>query len=118
MITIVDDDPSVRRAIKRLLRSLGHDVEAFASAQEYFDREHQGNSECLILDVHLGGMSGFDLQKKLIETGISLPIIFITAHDDDETRRKAVNCGASAYLVKPFDDQALIHAIQLATHRP
>lgn len=115
MISIVDDDPSVRRALKRLLRSFGYDVEAFPSAQEYLSRESGQAPDCLILDIHLGGVSGFDLQRTLQESGEAPPIIFITAYDDSDTRNQAT--AAVAYLRKPFDDQVLIDAIHKATSK-
>ena len=114
MISIVDDDPSVRRALRRLLRSLGYEVETFNSASDFFASQNQENMECLILDIHMSGMSGFELQQRLIEEGRNLPIIYITAHHDEQTRKRAVQSGAIAYLRKPFDDQSLIEAIRQA----
>jgi FixJ family two-component response regulator len=114
MIAVVDDDPSVCRALKRLLRSLSHEVETFSSARDFLDWHPEGNLDCLILDVHMPDMTGFELKRKLSEDGRNPPIIFITAHDDLQTRQCALNSNVVAYLRKPFDDQSLIDAIQKA----
>ena len=111
MISVVDDDPSVRRSLRRLLRSLKYDVEVFASAQEFLDFSFPEPLECLILDVHIGGMNGFELQQKLLDEGRTPPVIFITAHDDEPTRERVRKSGAIAYVRKPFDEQTLIDAL-------
>ena len=116
MISVVDDDPSVRRGLKRLLRSLGYEVETFESAQDFVSGEHH-ECECLILDIHMGGISGFDLYRRLMREGFQPPIIFITAHDDEQTRNKVKELGAVAYLRKPFEEQLLIAAISKALSR-
>src|SRR3990172_2024851 len=101
LIAIVDDDPSVRRALHRLVRSAGYTVETFASAREFLDWLPQGQAACLVLDVHMSGMSGFDLQERL-----AVPIIFTTGHDDAQTRTRIEQSGAAGHLRMPFDEQA------------
>lgn len=112
-IYIVDDDPSVRRGLRRLLQSAGFNVETFGSAQEFLNAEHQETRSCLILDVHLGGMSGIGLQKHLSESGYKIPVIFITAFDDEITHRQMLSAGCP-FLIKPFPDEKLIDALRAA----
>ena len=112
MIGLVEDDPSFRRALRRLLSAAGFSVAAFASAEEFLASESAGATACLVLDVYLGGMSGFDLQQYLATAGVPIPAIFITAHDDPVTRERARS--GVAYLQKPFREDALIGAIQQA----
>jgi FixJ family two-component response regulator len=113
VIAIVDDDPSVRRALHRLVQANGYTVESFATARDFLDASTRGRPACLVLDVHLNG-SGFELQERLAADGMKIPIIFITAHDDDSTRRRVEQSGAAAHLWKPVDKQALLHAIHRA----
>jgi FixJ family two-component response regulator len=109
-IFIVDDDESVRRSLKRLLRSVGFKVEVFASARAFL--EHGCTSECLlVLDKQMPEIDGIELQRMLIEAGHKIPVIFITAHQDANAREAAIGSGAIAYLEKPFDDQVLLDAI-------
>jgi FixJ family two-component response regulator len=117
MISIVDDDPSVRRALSRLVRLAGYAVESFASAAEFLASGTRGRTACLILDIQLdgGGMSGFDLQERLVADGIAPPTIFITAHGDARTREQARKSGVAGFLSKPFGDQALLDLIQRET---
>jgi FixJ family two-component response regulator len=106
-VGIVDDDASLRSALARALRGYGIRVRTFESAEEFLQRADTAPPECVVLDVHLGGLSGFELQDLLVAAGAAPPIIFITAHDDllaDRTRRE----GASGYLRKPFDTSALV----------
>ena len=111
-IGVVEDDPSFLRALRRLLSAAGFSVAAFASAEEFLASKSTGAMSCLVLDVHLGGMSGFDLQQRLATAGDPIPTIFITAHDDRVTRTRARS--GVAYLRKPFREGALIGAIQQA----
>jgi len=111
LVSIVDDDLSVRRALRRLVESAGYTVETFASAREFLDSAPSHQTACLVLDVHLGGMSGFELRERLSARGVALPIIFITAYDDTSTRERARQPGVIAYLRKPFDGGALLDAI-------
>lgn len=114
VIAIVDDDSSVRRSLHRLLQSVGYTVATFASAGEYLDSLSRRRPDCLVLDIHLSGMSGFELQERLVADGAGVPIIFITAHDDASTREGIERSGAAGHLWKPFDDQALLDAIRKA----
>jgi len=115
-ISIVDDDLSVRRALRRLVQSAGYTVEAFASAREFLNSSPSGRTACLVLDIHLDGMSGFELSEQLAEDRTAIPIIFITAHDDARTRERVRRAGVAAYLPKPFDEQALLDAIAKAVN--
>lgn len=111
MVFIVDDDDSVRKAIKRLINSVGMKVETFASAQEFLSCEHYDGPCCLILDVRMPGLSGLDLQQELSKTDHSLPIIFITGHGNIPMSVQAMKAGAVDFLEKPFEDQALLDLI-------
>jgi FixJ family two-component response regulator len=114
IILVVDDDVSVREALGSLIRSAGLTVETFASAQELLARPRPEGPSCLVLDVRLPGLSGLDLQKRLAEINLDIPIIFITGHGDVPTSVKAMKAGAIEFLTKPFDDQELLDAIQKA----
>jgi len=114
LIAIVDDDPSVRRALHRLVQSAGYTVETFASAREFLEWLPRGQAACLVLDIHLDGMSGFDLQEHLAADGVGVPVIFISAHDDAPTRERIERSGAAGHLWKPVDEPALLDAIRLA----
>jgi FixJ family two-component response regulator len=114
LVAIVDDDASLRRALGRLVRAAGFAVKTFASAEEFLASDRSVPPRCLVLDVRLGGMGGFELHGCLNEAGTSPPVIFITAHDDVATRERARRAGASHYLRKPFDEDALIDAIHRA----
>ena len=106
VIAIVDDDPSVRRSLHRLVQSAGYTVQTFASAREFLDWVPRGRTACLVLDIHLDGVSGFELQERLAGDGAGIPIIFITAHDDAPTRQRIERSGIAAYLRKSFDERA------------
>jgi FixJ family two-component response regulator len=114
IIYIVDDDESVLRAMKRLILSMNMDVESFASGREFLDSDYRDQNACLIVDVKIPGMSGMELQQKLVDKGSKLPVIFITAFDTEETRDQAKKAGAAGYFQKPVDDQALLDSIQWA----
>jgi FixJ family two-component response regulator len=113
-IAVIDDDASVRRALQRLLRSAGFTVATFATAREFLDADQWAQTACLVLDIHLPGMSGVELQEYLAASGVPIPIVFITAHDDVSTRERVSRAGAVGYLRKPFDQGTLIEAIGLA----
>ncbi len=113
-IYIVDDDDSVRRAMKRLIRSAGMEARTFASAQEFLDLQSVNQNACMIIDIKLQGMSGLELHDELRAKGIDLPVIFITGFDTPETRNQAKMAGAAGYFRKPLDDQALLDTIQWA----
>jgi FixJ family two-component response regulator len=116
-VFVIDDDPSVRVALKRLVESVGLTCETFESADSYL-RAQQGHAPgCLVLDVRMPGMSGLDLQAHLGRGGYCLPIIFLTAHGDVRTSVRAMKAGAVEFLTKPFHEQELLEAIQHAIER-
>src|SRR5438094_5046854 len=117
VVFVVDDDPSVRRAIQRLVESVGLQVELFGSAQEFLRSERPDAPSCLVLDIRLPGISGLDFQRQLAEANIHIPIIFITAHGDIPMTVRAMKAGAVEFLTKPFRDQDLLDAIQIALER-
>ncbi len=117
VISVVDDNTSVRSSLKRLLRSMGFEVRTFASALEFLQQGPLHDHGCAIVDVRMPGMNGIDLQKKLQEFRISPPIIFITAYEDPGVREQAVQAGAVAFLQKPLVDSSLTDAIDLALER-
>jgi FixJ family two-component response regulator len=114
IVFVVDDDPSVRRGLERLLRAEGYRTESFVSARDFLERSDRGARGCLVLDVRLSGLSGFDLQLALEASGWRLPIIFITGHGDADMAARALKSGAVDFLAKPFDAQDLLAAIQRA----
>ena len=114
LISVVDDDDSVRESLGGLIRSVGFAVKVFASAEEFLNSDHLRNTDCLILDVRMPGMNGLELQRQLAATDRKIPVIFITAHGDDEVRSRALNGGAVDYLLKPFSEEALLNAIDAA----
>jgi len=116
-VFVIDDDGRMRAAMQRLLKSVGLRAEAFASPQEFLRRKLPDGPSCLILDVRLPGMSGLDVQRKLTETGLQIPVIFITGHGDIPMTVKAMKSGAVEFLTKPFRDQDLLDAIQQALQR-
>lgn len=113
-VFIVEDDPSMRAALKNLLKSVGLEAQLFASAQEFLADKRPDVPSCLILDVRLPGLSGLELQKELAASNIHIPIIFITAHGDIPMSVRAMKAGAVEFLTKPFRDQDLLDAIQLS----
>lgn len=117
VIAVVDDDVSVCRSLRRLLQSAGYAVATFASADEFLDASPRTRAGCLILDVHLAGTSGFELQERLVTDGAAVPTIFITAHDDAATRERIEGSGAAGHLWKPFEGEALLGAIRKAIER-
>jgi len=117
MVFVIDDDESMREALKSLIRSVGLRVETFASAQEFLESRRPNVAACLILDVRMPGLSGLDLQRDLVERNIHIPIIFITGHGDIPMSVRAMKAGAVEFLTKPFRDQDLLDAIQQALDR-
>jgi FixJ family two-component response regulator len=113
-ISIVDDDASIREALKRLMRAVRFDVDAYASAEEFLASGSLNDTACLILDVNLPGMSGFELQNQLNSKRPGIPIIFITAHADEPSRQRALRGGAIDFLSKPVRREPLFKAIQSA----
>ena len=116
IVFVVDDDPSVRRSTERLLRSAGLKVQTFSSAREFLRHQPDGPS-CLVLDVRMPGLSGMDLQRELAQSGINIPIIFITAHGDIPTTVRAMKAGAVEFLTKPFRGRILVDAVRAAIER-
>src|SRR5215510_13540526 len=117
VVFIVDDDASVRRSIQDLLSSVALRSEAFATPQDFLDRQRADCPGCLVLDVRLPGMSGLDFQRRLAEIGVTLPIIFITGHGDVPMTVQAMKSGAVEFLTKPFRPQELLDAVQQALDR-
>lgn len=116
-VFIVDDNADVRTTMRRLLKTVGLHAEVFANAQDFLQWKIPDGPSCLVLDVRLPGMSGLDVQRNLIEAGINIPIIFITAHADIPMTVKAMKSGAAEFLTKPFRDQDLLDAIEQALQR-
>lgn len=102
LVFVVDDDAAVRKSLQRLARTAGYEAETFTSMR----------GGCLVLDIYMGGMNGFELQERLVSDRCSVPIIFITAHDDPVTRERIRRSGAAGYLSKPFDPEALLDEIR------
>jgi FixJ family two-component response regulator len=120
LIAIVDDDESVCRAIKRLVRSLGMDADIFTSGQEFAELMEAMpllQADCVILDVQMPGLSGLEVQERLAKSHSRLPVIFITAHDDLGLRERGLAAGAVAFLRKPFNDELLIRTLRAALER-
>jgi len=113
LIYVVDDDASMRRALERLLRSANFRVEVFSSAHEFLGRRRPGGG-CLLLDVRMPGMTGLELQQRLVLTQPDLPVVLITAHGNERLRHRALESGASAFLQKPFEDRELLEAVERA----
>jgi FixJ family two-component response regulator len=110
-IAVVDDNLSMLQGLDRLLSAHGYRVQTFTSGESFLDAFARCDAECLVLDIHLSGISGIDLQRKLLATGKNLPVIFMTAIDTEATRREALGLGCVAYLRKPFMAKLLIDAI-------
>lgn len=110
-IIIIDDNPSMLQSLNRLLSAHGFHVRTFASAESFLDDFANCEADCLLLDIHLDGISGIELQRRLISSGIDLPVIFMTAMDNEMTRQEAFDAGCIAYLRKPFLGKLLIDAI-------
>jgi FixJ family two-component response regulator len=111
LISIVDDDQSVRQGLRRLLTSVGFTVNTFASGEEYLNSDQLGKADCLILDIRMSGMSGIELHRQLVANHSELPTIFITAHEEETVRAQASGVGAITVLIKPFSEEALLKAI-------
>jgi FixJ family two-component response regulator len=117
VVFVVDDDPSVRDSIRRLLGTVALPVRAFGSAREFLEGDRPDVPSCLVLDVRLPGMSGIDFQRELTAAGIRTPIVFITAHGDVSMSVKAMKAGAFEFLTKPFHDQDLLDAVHAALEK-
>lgn len=121
VIAIIDDDPSAREATQRLVRSLGHKTQVFSSAEEYLESEHGQQlgqqPACVITDLHMPGMSGIDLQDRLIADGSRVPMIFVTAYFEEQVEAQAMEAGAYGFLRKPFDDESFVACLDKALNR-
>ncbi len=117
VVFVVDDDPSVRRSTERLLRSAGFKVQTYSSAGEFLGGHRSEGPACLVLDVRMPGLSGMDLQRELAQSGIHIPIIFITAHGDIPMSVRAMKAGAAEFLTKPFRGRSLLDAVRAAIER-
>jgi FixJ family two-component response regulator len=117
VVFVVDDDASVRRSTERLVRSVGLAIQAFASAREFLDGARVEKPGCLILDVHMPGLSGLDLQRELAQRGVEIPIIFLTGHGDIPMTVRAMKAGAAEFLTKPVRPRDLLSAIHAAIER-
>jgi FixJ family two-component response regulator len=116
-VFVIDDDPDIRAAMQRLLETVGLHAELFAAAQDFLQQKMPEVPSCLVLDLRLPGMSGLEVQRRLIEAGVKIPIIFITAHGDIPTSVRAMKSGAVEFLTKPFRDKDLLDAIEQALQR-
>ncbi|HEX7862243.1 MAG TPA: response regulator [Verrucomicrobiae bacterium] len=114
IVAVVDDDPSVLKALARLLRSAGYEVKTFVSPQEFLSSASISSARCVVVDVQMPGMSGFELQSRLKDMGRQVPIVFITAHDTPQTRVSACESGTVGLLLKPFSDDALLELLHKA----
>lgn len=118
LISIIDDDRSVREAIQGLIRSLGYATAAFGSAEDYLDSGRVRDTACIITDLQMPGLSGIDLQRRLIADGHRTPVIFVTAFPSDRLRKQALDAGAFGFLSKPFEESSLITCIDKALQQP
>jgi FixJ family two-component response regulator len=115
VVAIVEDDAAMRKSIERLLRASGYATVAFGSAEDFLGRAAADSVVALVLDIHLGGMSGIELKRHLAVAGSTIPVVFITAFDDDATRAEAIATGCIDYLQKPFDAGRLTQAVERAS---
>ena len=118
LVSIVDDDPSVRSSTRRLLRSSGMRAEVFASAEEFLQSGHMTETGCLLLDMSMPGINGLELQRRLAETNHTIPIVFLSARANEEEERRALRAGAANFLRKPVSKEALLRAISTALEFP
>jgi FixJ family two-component response regulator len=114
LVSVVEDDPYFRESMRRLMRSLGYNVEAFSSAADFLASPRLIETTCLIADVHMPAMTGVELYRHLIEAGYTIPTILVTAYPDDVDRARALNDGVVCYLRKPVDEQHLIRCLRAA----
>jgi FixJ family two-component response regulator len=114
MVAVIEDDGSYRVAVQRLLKSAGHSVQAFGSAEAFLNSGQQHETRCLICDIRMPGMSGLELQSKLNSDHCPIPTIFITAHGDEKMRLQAMRGGAVKFFAKPFDGETLLEAVRVA----
>jgi FixJ family two-component response regulator len=117
MICVVDDDPAVVRALKRLLRSWGMQVRTFASGAEFLSAAGRSDADCSVIDVQMPGMTGLEVLDRLHAAGLDVPVVFMTAHDTEGVEEQAMRAGAVGFLRKPFADEALVGLIRMAMQR-
>jgi FixJ family two-component response regulator len=117
-VAVVDDDESVRESLPDLIRTFGHEAEAFSSAREFLASQRIDQTQCLVLDIAMPGMSGIDLQRQLAQQGRRIPIVFITAHGDEQDCQRLRRSGTVECLLKPFTDTALLDALQAVLPPP
>lgn len=117
MIHIVDDDPSVARSLKRLLRSWGMQVRTFASGAEFLSAAGGSDADCSVIDVQMPGMTGLEVLDRMHAAGLDVPVVFMTAHDTEGVEEQAMRAGAVGFLRKPFADEALVGLIRMAIQR-
>jgi FixJ family two-component response regulator len=118
IIAVVDDDEAIREAIDSLIRSAGFRAELFASGEDFLQAKHRLHAACLIADVRMPRVSGLELQRQLAATDCRIPLVFITAHDDEDARAQALRAGAVDFLYKPFSDEVILSAVQVALQAP
>ena len=118
LVAVVDDEDAIRKALERLLRSAGIAVKCYASGREFLQSLSARRPDCVVLDIRMQGMTGFDVQVQLKATRMAIPIIFITALDDPDDEARAMKAGAAAFLRKPFEDEALLALITAAVKLP
>src|SRR5271170_5042805 len=116
LVSVVEDDQFFRESMRRLMRSLGYSVEAFPSAADFLASPHLVETACLIADVHMPGMTGLELYRRLIDAGHAVPTILVTAYPDDDVRARALNDGVVCYLRKPIDEKDLVQCLRAALH--
>ena len=114
VVCVIDDDPSLRRSLKNLLTSVGFPVETFLSAEAFLDSVHRQKTGCVVLDLRMPGMNGLDLLSHLAAAGSRIPVIVLTAHGDDESRRRSLEAAAVAFLKKPVPSATLLDAVRAA----
>src|SRR5215470_12907360 len=114
LVIVVDDDGTMLKSLERLLNASGFDTEVFRSAEAFLARPAAREVACLVIDIHLGGMSGIELRRRLTASGSAVPVVFMTAFDDDDTHNAAIRAGCIACLHKPFPARSLIGAIEIA----
>ena len=117
MISIIDDDESMRESTNGLVRSLGYQATTFSSAEEFLNSERVSDTSCLITDVKMPGLSGIDLHRSLVARGVRVPTIFITAFPEENSRHQAMTAGAVGFLGKPFSEESLIECLDIALGR-